>query len=419
MKRWIIWCLSVLLLCSIPLGTVAASASGAGFLIEDKAGYLSDNEELVLENHAESLYMQNGLIFGIFTVETIGENTAEQYLTKDKAFREMKDRNIPYVVTILISDTGKISAYSGNGAETVCTDTVLNDMLYYGIARIGDDGSAEPMYRAFVDYLGQQYGTVDHNVGKMPAANAVPDAYLIDDAELLSDTEETLLNDRITELRETYGQDIVIVTTDDTNGKSAMDYADDYFDYHGYTDNGVLLLIDMGNREWWISTEGSCIDALNDKEIQTIGKEVAKGLKAKNYFEACNDFLKSVDQELKQFFDTIESVYGESSFGYAIKQWWNGISWSTVLIAVGIAILIAFIAVSILKAGMKTARMKPYAREYVREGSFHLTYHSDIFLYSNTTKRYIQPANHSSGSGGGSTHRSSSGDRHGGGGGKF
>ena len=41
-------------------------------------------------------------------------------------------------------------------------------------------------------------------------------------------------------------------------GKTAEAYADDYYDYNGYgygeNDDGLLLLVSMGEREWAITT---------------------------------------------------------------------------------------------------------------------------------------------------------------------
>lgn len=80
-----------------------------------------------------------------------------------------------------------------------------------------------------------------------------------------------------------------------------MEFADDYFDYNGYSDEGLLLLVDMGSREWWISTEGSCIEAFTDTEIQAIGEAVAGYLSAEDYKGAFDEFLWWVDYELSNY----------------------------------------------------------------------------------------------------------------------
>ena len=58
------------------------------------------------------------------------------------------------------------------------------------------------------------------------------------------------------EFKNQYNMDAVIVTSNNLNGKSQQDYADDYFDYNGYgvgeDKSGLLLLIDMDDRKVWI-----------------------------------------------------------------------------------------------------------------------------------------------------------------------
>lgn len=47
---------------------------------------------------------------------------------------------------------------------------------------------------------------------------------------------------------------MLMLTTDDTNGKTTQEYADDFFDAIAENGDGVALLIDMQNREICIST---------------------------------------------------------------------------------------------------------------------------------------------------------------------
>ena len=63
---------------------------------------------------------------------------------------------------------------------------------------------------------------------------------------------------------------VVVVTENSLDGKSAQDYADDFFDYngHGYgdDDSGVLFLIGMDERKWAITTYGYGITAFTDMD---------------------------------------------------------------------------------------------------------------------------------------------------------
>lgn len=74
---------------------------------------------------------------------------------------------------------------------------------------------------------------------------------VVDEADLLSDSEEKELAGKIEDLTDKYNFDIVIVTADTINGETPMAYADDYYDYNGYgagADNdGILLLLSGGS----------------------------------------------------------------------------------------------------------------------------------------------------------------------------
>ena len=81
---------------------------------------------------------------------------------------------------------------------------------------------------------------------------------VFDDAKLFSADEITQLNDKIAALTSELSQDFVVVTTNDAQGSTAQEYADDYYDEHGFgigeNKTGVLFLIDMDNRKVYIST---------------------------------------------------------------------------------------------------------------------------------------------------------------------
>ena len=57
---------------------------------------------------------------------------------------------------------------------------------------------------------------------------------IVDDANLLSQSEKNELIEDIENFREKYNMDAVIVTSNDLEGKTPRDYADDYYDYNGY-----------------------------------------------------------------------------------------------------------------------------------------------------------------------------------------
>ena len=81
-----------------------------------------------------------------------------------------------------------------------------------------------------------------------------PAPRLTDQADLLSDDEETELLHKLDEISERQQSDIVVVTRKSLKGKSAMEYADDFYDNNGYGfgdgKDGILFLISMEERDW-------------------------------------------------------------------------------------------------------------------------------------------------------------------------
>ena len=56
---------------------------------------------------------------------------------------------------------------------------------------------------------------------------------VMDEADLLTDSEEEALSEMLEEISLKQGNDIVVVTAYSLGGKSAESFADDYFDYIG------------------------------------------------------------------------------------------------------------------------------------------------------------------------------------------
>lgn len=118
-------------------------------------------------------------------------------------------------------------------------------------------------------------------------------ARVLDMADLLSDGEEEALTTTLDNLSVRRNMDVIVVTTNDLEGKTVRDYADDVYDTakFGYGSNrdGVLLLISMADRDWYISTCGYGITVFTDAGIQYIGDQIKSDLSDENYAAAFED----------------------------------------------------------------------------------------------------------------------------------
>ena len=70
------------------------------------------------------------------------------------------------------------------------------------------------------------------NAEDVPAGSELP--RLVDDADILTDSEEKELNQQLDTVSEEQECDVIIVTVDSLNGKTVEEYADDYYDDNGY-----------------------------------------------------------------------------------------------------------------------------------------------------------------------------------------
>lgn len=237
---------------------------------------------------------------------------------------------------------------------------------------------------------------------------------VIDDAGLIKASDEKELDKNIKNIQKDKF-DVVILTVKSLDGKSAQDYADDYYDNNDYgLDNeksGVLFLVSKGDRKYHISTKGAGIKAFTDYGIGRIKEEIKPYLSDGDYFNACDEFLNITKDFVKAYkdgtpYDT-DNPYNEE-IDYVILE----------VIALVIAFVIALISVGIMRLRMNTAKPKGTAMEYIKKGSFKLTSEKDIFMYSTVTKT-AKPKDNDNSAGGSTTHVSSSGSEHGGGGGSF
>ena len=106
---------------------------------------------------------------------------------------------------------------------------------------------------------------------------------VVDNADLLSDAEETELTTLVNDIATVCQIDVVLVTENQRQEADIQAEADMLFDSNGYgigdKKNGVLFVLDMGNREWAISTHGDAIMLFSDYDLNSLGQTAAQ-----NYF---------------------------------------------------------------------------------------------------------------------------------------
>lgn len=229
---------------------------------------------------------------------------------------------------------------------------------------------------------------------------------LVDEADILSDSEEETLRNKLDEISERVKCDVVVVTVNSLDGKTAQAYADDYFDYNGYgygsNHDGALLLVAKDDRKWAISTCGYGITALTDSRLQTMADEFTPYLSQKKYGQAFNTYANMCDNYITQ-----------SRTNTTEKKPYN--VGKSLLISLGVGVIIALISVMAMASQLKSVKLQQSAVNYIKQGSLRVNQRHDVFLYRNVTQeRKPDDDDHHS-----TTHTSSSGRTHGGASGSF
>ena len=236
---------------------------------------------------------------------------------------------------------------------------------------------------------------------------------LVDDMNVLSESEAAEVEARLQEISDKYNMDFVIVTTDNLEGKTKQEFADDYYDYNGYGEgrrgdrSGSLLLVyfNGSGTERWISTRGYGITCFTDYGIQHIGSVLVPIMDKGEWSEAFLEYadLCSSLTDMAEEGKPLDVDNAPKTSKDIIKG---------VVISLIVGLVIAFVVKGMVKSKYKPVHFKPDATDYLAAGSLNLTGSYDNYRTSSVTRTVIE----SRSSGGSSTHTSSSGASHGGGG---
>ncbi len=255
---------------------------------------------------------------------------------------------------------------------------------------------------------------------------------VFDRADLLDKSQEKELTEKAQSLSVQYQADFVLVTTDDAKGKTAQAYADDFYDEHkfGYDEEygrGLLLLIDMDNREVWLSIDGDRDAAVHrlfpESVCQSLIGQAAEYLPDDAYgaFTVLLDGAQTVfsggtkdevfggyeDEFFDNGYDGIESL-PPGTTQQPVKRWYQRLS----IVPVVIGIAAGAVAVLIMRkntGGTMTVGNSTYE---VRSAKRIVAQNDQLVNVRHTTRHLDPPPS-------ASTHTSSGGHTHGGGGSHF
>ena len=229
---------------------------------------------------------------------------------------------------------------------------------------------------------------------------------VIDEAEILTDSEEKELDAKIATIEQSHKVRILIGTMKSTDGTPLGKIANNVVDQIPADNGTIVLLLSMKERDWYISTDNKMRARITDgKGVEYLSGEFLPDLKEGKYAAAFTTFAATTDEML--------TYYEKEGEPYDPANAFN-------LMALGIALACALILGGtiyyVLYEYESNVRSAAEADAYLNHDSFRLTQDEDNFLYTTVTRRTKEKKESSSGSNVSSSSRDSS---HGGGGGKF
>ena len=413
MKK-ILMILSIFLL--LPVFTLKADANHV--FIEDQESYISNDQYRSLNE--DLLQIESNYDIAIYFVyDTSIANSDSDLLAYVRSFLNSHNGSTNNVVLALNSSYYAIDA-SGPQADLVKAqeDTLWN--LFYNEASQISSSYPDGFYNGIRNYYQRVVKIINDATGTYEQSTVkTGNDPLQDLAGLLSESEKADISNRLQKISDRYDFDVVILTVNSYDGKTAQAYADDVYDYNGFRNDGLIFVLNMSDRSWHMSTKGKAVDYFTDYGIDQIFEDMRGDLANNNYHDAFVTFADDCSTYIANgrkgnIVDT-NNPDGKNgrNFGSA-----------NLVISAIIAGIAAFFSDLRLVGQMKSVRSQHAANNYIVNNSFNLTGASDMLVNRTVSRRPRQqdrPSNRGSGGGGGgsSVHTSSSGSTHGGHGGHF
>ena len=378
MTRRIICTFLALLLC-MSLAVSAGAETGTVDFVIDEFDYLAAGEVEELNELAAGLYRDTGV--GIFYVFTQAESLSDYDI--GSLTGEMED----YFV-MMENDTSWYTFKSGLGEEI---DTAAEEELraVYDATDTYVAGVRDYLVAA-AEYFPYIADTPEGDILE------VEEDFLFDDADLLSDSEESELNQKLMEVSYARNAQIVIATIASMDGGDIDGFVHYLYDSmgFGYGENrdGALLLVCMNPRQYRILSNGYAGVAIGPDQIDTLCDFMETYLPNGRYVAAFNSFADQCDEMLEYYQAGSPFKAGKS-----------------LAISLIIGILAGLIVAFVLKGQLKSVYKQNQAHVYVKQGSMQVNIQQDIFLYRNVTRTKRQKRVESESSGSGDTARSTGG----------
>ena len=239
------------------------------------------------------------------------------------------------------------------------------------------------------------------SLGATAFAQSAGVQFVDDSAGLLTQEQAASLNSAAAQVAEEYGCGVYIVTVGDYRDYSQSGVeaaAEAIYSYCGLglgdDKNGILLLLSMDDRDYDLCAYGSdAHTAFTDYGKSMLAEAFLDDFRDDDWYGGFEDYIQECDTYLYYArqgtpVDIGGADYEELSFG------------TKLLLSIVPSCIVALVVCLILKAQMKTARLKTEAREYIGKGGVNMRVVQDQFTHRTQTVQVIPRDNDRGGHGG-------------------
>ncbi len=201
---------------------------------------------------------------------------------------------------------------------------------------------------------------------------------IVDEADVLSDDEEQTLLEKINDITDATGFDLVIYTTPTSYdyGSDRALLARDFYQFNGYgydeeySGSVFMICFEEGNRGWESQGCGLVRQYFTEENINALDDYIDSDMRNGNYYEA----MLTYTDKLSELYSNGTLVYEEDNTVFNI------------IVAAVLALIIAAIVTKVLYSGMKKVKIATNADLYIVPGSEHIRVSRDHFLYIHTRR---------------------------------
>lgn len=229
-------------------------------------------------------------------------------------------------------------------------------------------------------------------------------SFVIDRASLLTEDEKNTLEKRAIDVKDETGISTILVTDNSAQGLESREYAEKVFTTGDYGKDGVVLFLNMGDREYYILTTGEASYILDDYCLSdsSLDPVLLEYLSSGDWYKGFYNFLRYVEREAI-YFEKEEYVSSNEEYVETERvESGRPFDWSmSLFFSLLIGFAVSFIFISREKKKLKSIKSCFRADDSAISSSFKLRESDNILLYSHVSRVMKTPPPPKGGVGGG------------------